>query len=60
MPTLRKKTVKKMNLLHASGIKMESYYDRSLIFNKNIISFMDFFAYEYLNVETKHLKFIST
>ena len=39
---------------------MESYYDRSHSFNKNIIIFMVFFTYKYLNVETKHLKMIST
>ena len=50
------KTVQKMKLLAGSSIKMESYYDRSHILNKNIIIFMVFFAYEYLNVETKHLK----
>ena len=54
------KTVKKMNLLALSGIKMESYYDRSHNFNKNTIIFIVFFTYKYLNVETKHLKIIST
>ena len=39
---------------------MESYYDRSHSFNKNSIIFMGFFTYKYLNVETKHLKIIST
>ena len=37
---------------------MESYYDRSN--NKNTITFMVFFTYKYLYVETKHLKIIST
>ena len=54
------KTVKKMNLLALSGIWMESFYDRSHSFNKNTIIFMIFFTYKYLNVETKHLKIIST
>ena len=49
-----------MNLLALSGIWMESYYDRSHSFNKNIIIFMIFFINEYLHVETKHLKIIST
>ena len=39
---------------------MESYYDRSHSFNNNTIIFMVFFTYKYLNVETKHLKIIST
>ena len=57
MPTLhknrkKKKKKEKRNLLALSGNKMESYYDRSHSFNKNIIIFMVFFAYEYLNVET--------
>ena len=54
------KTVKKMNLLALSGISMDSYYDRSHSFNKNTIIFMIFFTYKYLNVETMHLKIIST
>ena len=39
---------------------MESYYDRSHSFNKNIIIFMLFFTYKYLNTETKHLKIFPT
>ena len=39
---------------------MELYFDRSHSFNKNTIIFMIFFTYKYLNVETKHLKIIST
>ena len=39
---------------------MESYYDRSQSFNKNIIIFMVFITYKYLNVEIKLLKIIST
>ena len=35
---------------------MESYYDRSYSFNKNIIIFMIFVTYKYLNVEIEHLK----
>ena len=38
------KTVKQMNLLALPGIKMESYYDRSHSFNKNIIIFMFFLS----------------
>ena len=33
-----------MNLRALSEIKMESYYDRSHSFNKNIIIFMVFFT----------------
>ena len=41
---------------------MESYHDRSHRFNKKTIIFMVFFTYmyKYSNVETKHLKIIST
>ena len=39
---------------------MESYYGRSHSLNKNIIIFMIFFTYKYLNMETKHLKIFST
>ena len=39
---------------------MQSYYDKSHSFNKNTIIFMVFFTYKYLNVETKHLKIVST
>ena len=54
------KTVKTMNLLALSGIEMESYCDRSHSFHKNTIVFMGFFTYKYFNVETRHLKIIST
>ena len=54
------KSAKKMNLLALSGNSMESYYDRSHRFNKNIIIFMVFVTYKYLNVEIKHLEIIST
>ena len=38
------KTVKQMNLLALSDIKMESYYDRSHSSNKNIFIFMFFLS----------------
>ena len=39
---------------------MDSYYDRNHSFNKNIIIFMVFVTYKYLNVEIKRMKIIST
>ena len=51
--------IKKENEFTGLIRHLDGLYDRSHSFNKNIIIFMDFVSYKYLNVEISHLKIIS-